>query len=57
MGSRLPPTVIHATEPTGSGPHIMLNIFAPARGDHIKNGMVLNSKEYTLASQIEAEIK
>ncbi len=51
----VPPTVIHATETTGFGPHIMLNIFAPAREDHIKSGMVLNAKDYTLAGHIEAE--
>jgi mannose-6-phosphate isomerase-like protein (cupin superfamily) len=45
----VPPTVIHTTEALGPGPHLMLNIFAPARADHIKSGMVLNAKDYTPA--------
>jgi mannose-6-phosphate isomerase-like protein (cupin superfamily) len=45
----VPPTVIHTTETRGPGPHLMLNIFAPARADHIKSGMVLNAKDYTAA--------
>ena len=45
----VPPTVIHTTEALGPGPHLMLNVFAPARGDHIKSGMVLNAKEYVPA--------
>ncbi len=42
----VPPTVIHATEALGAGRHLMLNLFAPARADHIKSGMVLNAKDY-----------
>jgi mannose-6-phosphate isomerase-like protein (cupin superfamily) len=45
----VPPTVIHTTEALGPGPHVMLNVFAPARGDHIKSGMVLNAGEYAPA--------
>ena len=42
----VPPTVIHATETIGAGQHLMLNVFAPARADHIKSGMVLNAADY-----------
>jgi len=42
----VPPTVIHTTETLGAGRHLMLNVFAPARGDHIKSGMVLNARDY-----------
>jgi len=42
----VPPEVIHTSEALGAGRHIMLNIFAPARADHIKSGMVLNAKDY-----------
>ncbi len=45
----VPPTVIHTTETLGAGRHLMLNVFAPARGDHIKSGMVLNAKDYGAA--------
>ena len=51
----VPPAVIHTTEALGAGPHIMLNVFAPARADHIKSGLVLNSNEYKIATHIEAE--
>ena len=43
----VPPTVIHTTETLGTGRHLMLNIFAPARSDHIKSGMVLNAEDYS----------
>lgn len=33
----------------GSGYHLMLNIFAPARADHIRSGMVLSAEEYVPA--------
>jgi mannose-6-phosphate isomerase-like protein (cupin superfamily) len=42
----VPPNVIHTNEALGAGRHIMFNIFAPAREDHIKSGMVLNAAEY-----------
>jgi mannose-6-phosphate isomerase-like protein (cupin superfamily) len=45
----VPPTVIHATGALGAGRHLMLNLFAPARADHIKSGMVLNAQDYMLA--------
>ena len=45
----VPPTVIHTTEALGPGRHVMLNLFAPARSDHIKSGMVLNAQEYSSA--------
>jgi len=45
----VPPTIIHTTETRGPGPHLMLNIFAPARADHIKSGMVPNAKDYAAA--------
>ena len=46
MVTIVPPNVIHTSEALGAGRHIMLNIFAPARSDHIKSGMVLNANEY-----------
>lgn len=42
----VPPTVIHTTGALGTGRHLMANVFAPARADHIQSGMVLNAKEY-----------
>jgi len=45
----VPPTVVHTTETLGAGRHLMLNLFAPARSDHIKSGMVLNAKDYGAA--------
>jgi mannose-6-phosphate isomerase-like protein (cupin superfamily) len=49
----VPPTVVHTTEAIGDGRHLMLNVFAPVRGDQIKSGLVLNANEYTLDIPIE----
>lgn len=46
----VPPQVIHTTQAQGAGPHLMLNIFAPARADQIQSGMVLNAGEYKIAT-------
>lgn len=51
----VPPTVIHTTEALGAGRHIMLNLFAPARADHIKSGMVLNASDYASAARVEGD--
>ena len=45
----VPPNTIHTNEALGAGRHVMLNIFAPARADHIRSGMVLNATEYRSA--------
>jgi hypothetical protein len=45
----VPPQVIHTTQAQGAGLHIMLNIFAPARADHIQSGLVLTAGEYRAA--------
>ena len=49
----VPPTVIHTTEAISGGRHVMLNIFAPARADHIKSGLVLNCDEYQPVTPIQ----
>jgi hypothetical protein len=46
----VPPQVVHTTEAQGPGLHIVLNIFSPARGDHIQSGVVLNANEYKAAT-------
>ena len=42
----IPPTLVHTTEGVGSGPHILIDIFAPPRRDFIAKGQVLNAVDY-----------
>jgi len=42
----VPPEIIHTTEGTGPGRHLLIDIFAPPRRDFIARGWVLNSQEY-----------
>lgn len=49
--SIVPPGVIHAAEAIGAGNHIMINIYAPVRDDHIRNGLMVNADEYERTAQ------
>lgn len=42
----IPPPIIHTSEGIGPGRHILIDIFAPPRGDFIAKGQVLNSSDY-----------
>jgi hypothetical protein len=42
----IPPRVIHTTEGSGSGRHVLLDIFAPSRADFIDQGWVFNQARY-----------
>lgn len=42
----IPPKMIHTTEGEGAGKHVLLDIFAPARGDFISKGWVFNQSAY-----------
>jgi hypothetical protein len=42
----IPPKMIHTTEGEGAGKHVLLDIFAPARGDFISKGWVFNQSTY-----------
>ncbi len=42
----IPPPVIHTTEGVGSGRHILIDVFSPARQDFIAKGQILNSGDY-----------
>jgi mannose-6-phosphate isomerase-like protein (cupin superfamily) len=42
----IPPTVVHTTRAVGTGPHTLIDVFAPPREDFLANGWVLNAGEY-----------
>lgn len=42
----IPPKMIHTTEGAGAGKHVLLDIFAPARGDFVSKGWVFNQSAY-----------
>lgn len=42
----IPPTLIHTTEGVGDGPHVLIDIFAPAREDFLAKGWVHNAGDY-----------
>ncbi|WP_181849714.1 hypothetical protein [Streptomyces parvulus] len=42
----IPPTVVHTTCAVGPGPHTLIDVFAPPRGDFLAKGWVLNSGDY-----------
>lgn len=43
------PETLHVAEAVGDGPHIMMNLFAPPRTDHIAKGQIRNAAEYAAA--------
>jgi hypothetical protein len=45
----IPPETLHVAEATGSGHHVMMNLFAPPRADHIAKGQIRNADEYASA--------
>lgn len=42
----IPPKMIHTTEGEGAGKHLLIDIFAPARGDFVSKGWVFNQSAY-----------
>lgn len=42
----IPPTVEHTTEGVGAGPHLLIDLFHPARADYIAKGWMLNANDY-----------
>lgn len=42
----IPVEMIHTTEGVGAGPHLLIDIFAPARADFIAKGWMCNQAEY-----------
>lgn len=42
----VPPGLIHTTEGIGDGRHLLIDIFAPPRGDFVAKGWVANSGDY-----------
>lgn len=42
----IPPTVVHTTRAVGTGPHTLIDVFAPPREDFLAKGWVLNADEY-----------
>lgn len=45
----IPPETLHVAEATGGGHHVMMNLFAPPRADHIAKGQIRNAGEYVTA--------
>ena len=43
----IPVEMIHTTEGVGNGPHLLIDVFAPARADFIAKGWMCNGKDYT----------
>lgn len=42
----IPPEIIHTTEGSGDGRHVLIDVFAPPRADFIARSWVFNSSEY-----------
>lgn len=42
----IPPGVIHTTEGTGDGPHLLIEMFCPVRADFRARGWISNSADY-----------
>lgn len=42
----IPPTVVHTTRAVDAGPHTLVDVFAPPRGDFLAKGWVLNAGDY-----------
>jgi quercetin dioxygenase-like cupin family protein len=42
----IPPPTVHTSEAVGEGANLMLDLFAPPRGDFIAQGWVLNDDDY-----------
>ncbi|RIA37092.1 hypothetical protein DFR49_2967 [Hephaestia caeni] len=42
----IPPEIVHTTQGVGAHPHLMLDIFAPARRDFIAKGWMANADDY-----------
>jgi mannose-6-phosphate isomerase-like protein (cupin superfamily)/quercetin dioxygenase-like cupin family protein len=40
------PTVVHTSRAVGTGPHVLVDVFAPPRADFLARGWVLNADEY-----------
>lgn len=42
----IPPGLIHTTEGVGTGRHLLIDIFAPVRGDFVAKGWIANAADY-----------
>jgi hypothetical protein len=40
------PQTLHVAEAVGAGRHVLMNVFAPPRPDHLAKGQILNAAEY-----------
>jgi len=50
----IPPDIIHTTEGSGNGRHVLVDVFAPPRADFIARNWVFNAGEYTAAAEPQA---
>jgi mannose-6-phosphate isomerase-like protein (cupin superfamily) len=46
----IPPKTLHVAEAVGPERHVLMNLFAPPRPDHLAKGQIRNADEYTPAS-------
>lgn len=49
----IPPEIIHTTEGSGEGRHILVDVFAPPRQDFIARNWVFNAREYTAPDGVQ----
>ena len=42
----IPPEIVHTTEGSGGGRHVLVDVFAPPRADFIARNWIFNAGEY-----------
>ncbi|BBC71011.1 conserved hypothetical protein [Altererythrobacter sp. B11] len=50
----IPPEIVHTTEGSGGGRHVLVDVFAPPRDDFIARGWVFNADEYVALAPVAA---
>jgi hypothetical protein len=50
----IPPEIIHTTEGSGEGRHVLIDVFAPPRQDFIARNWVFNAHEYAAPAELRS---